>query len=46
MSAFFLLTKNNTKAIFVGELAGSVEAQEGIAQQLPRVTFPYPSSSG
>ncbi|MFT6087937.1 MAG: long-chain acyl-CoA synthetase [Glaciecola sp.] len=42
----YIIEESNTKAIFVGKLDGLVEAREGIAQQIPIITFPYPSISG
>jgi long-subunit acyl-CoA synthetase (AMP-forming) len=42
----YIIEESNTKAIFVGKLDGLVEAREGIAQQVPIITFPYPSISG
>jgi long-chain acyl-CoA synthetase len=42
----YIIEESNSKAVFVGKLDGLVEAQEGIAQHIPRIIFPYPSVSG
>jgi long-chain acyl-CoA synthetase len=42
----YIIEESNTKVVFVGKLDGLVEAQEGIAQHIPRIIFPYPSVSG
>jgi long-chain acyl-CoA synthetase len=42
----YIIEESDSKVVFVGKLDGLVEAQEGIAQHIPRIIFPYPSVSG
>ncbi len=42
----YIIKDSDTKLVFVGKLGGLDEAEAGIAEDIPKIVFPYPSISG
>ncbi len=42
----YVIENSNCKCVFVGKLDGLVEAEAGIAKEIPRIIFPYPTIIG
>ena len=42
----YIIEDSDTKVVFVGKLDSLVEAEAGIAEQIPKITFPYPTLQG
>ncbi|MBL4659396.1 MAG: AMP-binding protein [Alcanivoracaceae bacterium] len=42
----YVIDQSDCKTVFVGKLDNFIEADAGIAPQIPRITFPYPTIKG
>jgi long-subunit acyl-CoA synthetase (AMP-forming) len=42
----YIIDQSDCKAVFVGKLDNLEEAEVGIAEHIPRITFPYPTIKG
>ena len=42
----YVIENSDCKCVFVGKLDGLAEAEAGIAREIPRIVFPYPTISG